>query len=149
MTAKLTELERESRIQHDIRLLIGGRRDCMAIRINTGVFTVGKHTIRTAPTGTHDILCCQLRRMQVRVTHAAHSFNPVEQDVWQYYGQFVSFETKSRTGRKSKEQLAFAGALRARGGKAAFVRSIDEVLAILGPLPDWIDEIPEELQFTP
>jgi hypothetical protein len=151
----LTEAERESTIQRDIRLLLGGRRDCMAIRINTGVFKPidakanDRRIIRSAPTGTHDILCCQLRRTPIREVINPHGFNPVEQDAWVYYGQFISFETKSKDGRRRKEQVDFAKALIARGGESHFVRSIEQVQAIIGPLPDWIDEIPEHLQFHP
>lgn len=139
--------EKEVPIQKQIRLLLGSRRDILALRINVGVFKKGPYHIRSAPTGTHDLLCCQLRRVQVREVINPNGFNPVEQDVWHYYGQFISIETKSVTGPARKEQKDFAHACMARGAISVFARSIADVENVIGPKPDWLDEIPEHLQF--
>ena len=144
------EKTREAPFLAQARMHIGSRRDCMVLRINTGVLEApGKpgSRIRTAPTGTHDLLICQLRRLPVRETVNPNWFNPHERTVWHYYGQFVSLETKSMTGTARKQQIAFQDSLIARGGISVFVRTLDEIDAILGPLPDWLDELPDELLF--
>lgn len=139
----------EAPFQSAARILIGSRRDCMIIRVNVGVFAPidnADRRIRSAPTGTHDLLVCQLRRLPVQRTVNPNGFNPHTFTDWVYYGQFISFETKRASGgRKSKEQLSFQAALQARGGISAFVRTEQEILDVLGPLPDWLDELPEEL----
>lgn len=145
---KPTPTTTEAPFQARARILIGSRRDCMILRINTGVFDApgdSKRKIRSAPTGTHDLLVCQLRRLPIQETVNPEGFTPHTRTVWHYYGQFISFETKSLTGAARKQQIAFRDSLIARGGISEFVRTEEEILDVLGDEPDWLDELPEEL----
>lgn len=148
MTTKPKPTTRESPFLAEARIHVGSRRDCFLLRINTGVFRAidnAERKIRSAPTGTHDLICCQLRRLPIQEVVNPHGFTPHERMVWQYYGQFISFETKSLTGRARQAQLDFQSALTARGGISVFVRTLDDIDAVLGPLPDWLDELPDDL----
>lgn len=146
---RVVEKSREAPFQSAARVLIGSRRDCFILRINTGVFQPidgdQNRKIRSAPTGTHDLLVCQLRRVMLPVTINPGGFTPHQTEQPFYYGQFISFETKSLTGPARKQQLAFQDSLIARGGISVFVRTEQEILDVLGPEPDWLDDLPEEL----
>lgn len=52
--------------------------------------------------------------------------------VGQKIARFTSFDTKSETGRKTPEQVAFANAVNNSGGRAGFARSVEEARAIIG-----------------
>lgn len=145
---KPTTKSREAPFQAQARMLIGMRRDCMVLRINTGVYDSpdgSGRKIRSAPTGTHDLLVCQLRRVMLPVTINPSGFTPHQTEQPFYYGQFISFETKSLKGTAREQQLNFQTAFRARGGISEFVRTEQEILDVLGPEPDWLDDLPEEL----
>jgi len=49
-----------------------------------------------------------------------------------YRGRFVGLEIKTRTGRVTAEQNVFLNTVRAYGGLAGVVRSLDDALRILG-----------------
>lgn len=152
MKPRTTNNRTESPVLADVRLYVGARRDCVLFRINTGVYKPidakpgdNRH-IRSAPTGFHDCVGCQIRRIRIKVQKNVGTFNPMEMDDWFYYGQYFTVETKSATGPIRKAQEDYAAAVRSRGGWAIFARSVDEVASVLGPEPDWIDEIPDEFR---
>lgn len=52
--------------------------------------------------------------------------------VGQRVALFVSLEVKGPTGRGTKEQQAFVGVVNQAGGRAGFVRTVEEAALILG-----------------
>ena len=96
----------ESTLLHDIRLALGREPDLVLWRNNVGV---APPTPRTRPvryglcTGSADLI-----------------------GILAPTGRFVALEVKTATGRPSPEQIMFLALIRARGGFACVVRSIDE-----------------------
>jgi len=82
----------------------------------------------------------QLRR--VLEHHVVESnFSRYEEDRWHYYGQTIFIETKRPSGGKlSQEQIDFGKAARAVGAEYIAPTSVEEVLRLLGPVPDWVRE---------
>jgi hypothetical protein len=140
---------RESPLLADVRLAIGTRRDILAERINTGVFRPlhgdQKRVIRSAPNGFPDINVTQLRRIETRQIIQPNSFQPHERFVWHYYGQRIGIETKSATGAQREAQQDYQRALEAVGGIYILARSVEDVLRVIGPEPDWLPEYWETL----
>lgn len=91
--------------------------------------------IRSAPTGTPDILGIQRRTVERRTVTNPGGFNPVERLGQHTYGQAIAIETKSTTGTQQREQADFQTAWESMGGIYILARSVDDVLAVLGPDP--------------
>lgn len=91
------------------------RYKAVAIRVNSGMTVIGegkgKRVVRGAAKGTSDVIAC-LRR-------AEHFYSD--------YGIFCAFECKVKPNRATKEQEAFLESIRARGGVAGVVYSLDDV----------------------
>jgi len=126
----------EAKLLNQIRLAIGSRRDVMILRISTGVYRSGKHTIRSAPSGTADILGVHRRTILAKETINPLGFSPHEREYLMTYGQAIAIEVKSPTGTQSKEQVAFEKSWVAMGGTYIVARSVNDVLAVLGPERD-------------
>lgn len=60
------------------------------------------------------------------------SYRGVSDVIGIYKGQMIALEIKSDRGRVSPEQQSFIDRINAEGGIAAVVRSIDDVINILG-----------------
>lgn len=97
----------ETEIQQQIRLALGREPDLVLWRNNTGV---AKHDGR-----------------KVRYGLALGSSDLVGI----LAGRFVALEVKRPKGRASDEQKLFVELVRAKGGFAAFVRSVDEARAAI------------------
>lgn len=133
---------RESTVLARIRIEVGSRADFLLTRINTGVFSAPrnpKSRIRSAPNGFPDLIGTQLRRVLEHYKNE-HTFGAFEQDRWHAYGQTIAIETKSKDGELSDEQRLFRQALEAVGGIYVLARSVDDMLAVLGPVPEWVME---------
>lgn len=132
----------ESKLLAAIRLAVGARQDFLLARINTGVFCRPddpKARIRSAPDGFPDIIGTQLCRVTVPFIRE-HTFGRHEDTRWHYYGQAVAIETKALKGRQSEVQADWQAAFEGVGGIYIMPRSVDEVLDVLGPEPDWVRE---------
>lgn len=95
-------MPRESTILKQILLALGSRPDLRVWRINVGAWKTEHGFVRSAPKGTPDI--CGILT-----------------------GGFALFiETKSATGRQSKEQKAFQAMVERFGGCYVLARSVEE-----------------------
>lgn len=129
----------ESSLLAQVRLAIGARPDMLVARINTGLFTIpGGGRVRSAPTGYPDLQCTQLRRVKTRRTVETNFSLYEGPEYWLPYGQTVYIETKAPTGVLSQEQQDFRDAARAVGAIYIVPRTVDEVLDVLGPVPEWV-----------
>jgi len=96
----------EPELQRDIRLALSRERDLVIWRNNVGVAQHGQHRVRYGlALGSSDLIGI---------------LSP---------GRFIALEVKSPRGRATEEQQLFAELVRARGGFAATVRSVEEALA--------------------
>lgn len=132
----------ESRLLADIRIAVGARADFLVTRINTGVYAApGKprQRIRSAPNGFPDLIGTQLRRV-LEMHRREHTFGKHEEERVHTYGQTIAIETKAKDGELSDEQRLFRRALEAAGGIYIVARSVDDVLAVLGDVPEWVLE---------
>ncbi len=103
-------MERE--IQRDIREALGQEPDLVLWRNNVGVAQFTK---------------------QGRKQTVAYGLAPGSADlVGILAGRFFALEVKTATGRASEEQRLWLNLVRAKGGFAAIVRSVDEARAALG-----------------
>jgi len=130
----------ESTLLADIRLAIGLRPDILQARINTGVYAAPRNPktrIRSAPNGYPDLPLTQLRRVMVR-HRTETNFSLHEEDRWHYYGQTIFVETKSKNGKLSDDQKAFKAAAEKVGALYIVPRSVEEVLDVLGAVPEWV-----------
>ena len=131
----------ESRLLAEIRLAIGARPDILAARINTGVYETPDGTgrrVRSAPTGYPDLPITQLRRVMERV-EIETNFSKHEKNRWHVYGQSVFIETKRpRGGKLTQEQRDFQAAAERVGAIYIAPTTVDEVLDVLGPVPEWV-----------
>lgn len=142
-----TRNSKETPLLAAIRLAIGTRPDVLSARINTGLFTVkGGGRVRSAPTGYPDLQCVQLRRVKTRRTVETNFSLYEGPEHWFYYGQTVYIETKrpktdsNRAGTITQEQQDFCTAARAVGADYIMPTTVQEVLDLLGPVPDWVRE---------
>ena len=133
----------ESRLLAEIRLAIGARPDVLAARINTGVFAAPddpKRRIRSAPTGYPDLPITQLQRVLTRKVTEGGFMRYESPDEWHVYGQSIFIETKRpKDGKLSKEQLDFAKAAERVGAWYIAPTTVEEVLEMLGPVPEWVE----------
>ncbi len=134
----------ESRLLAQIRLAVGSRPDFLIARINTGVYSAPsnpKSRVRSAPNGFPDIIATQLRR--ANYTYEVNStFSSFSEQRWFYYGQAVAIETKAPKGKLSEAQENWRDAFERVGGIYIVPRSVEEVEAVLGLVPDWVDKRP-------
>ncbi|MGH1502809.1 MAG: VRR-NUC domain-containing protein [Acidimicrobiales bacterium] len=95
----------EAKIQAAIRLALGGRRDCVFWRNNTGIHREGVRVIRYGlANGSSDL-------------------------IGMVGGRFTALEVKTATGRVSDSQEAFMRLVNKAGGYACVVRSVEEAEA--------------------
>lgn len=135
----------ESILLAAVRLAVGARSDFRALRINVGLYRAphSDHRVRSAPTGTADLLGIWKRKLLIKRTINPDGFNPVVREDLQDIGQFIAIETKfGRDGRLSKEQEAFRDMVLNLGGIYIEARSVADVLDILGPDPAAEEEEP-------
>lgn len=100
---------REAELQQQIRLALGSQPDCVLWRnaIGTAVTPDGRTSRFGLCVGSADLI----------------GIGP--------HGRFFALEVKTHTGRVSPEQDRFLSLVRARGGFAAVVRSVDDAVAAL------------------
>lgn len=130
----------ESTLLARIRLAIGARPDVLAARINTGVFAAPadpKQRIRSAPNGYPDLPITQSRRIMQHIRKETN-FSLYEKDEWFEYGQSIFIETKSKNGKLSADQKNFKRAAEAVGAIYIAPTTVEEVIDLLGPVPDWV-----------
>lgn len=89
--------------------------------------------IRSAPTGFSDLVGVQRRTVERRTITNADSFQPHERIAPHTYGQFIAIEAKADDGEQSPEQIAFQSAVESVAGIYILARSVEDVLAVLGP----------------
>lgn len=128
----------ESTLLAEIRREFGSRPDVLMVRINTGVFDAkGGYKVRSAPNGYPDLQLVQRRRVWRKIERATLSFMPHTEEGWFYFGQAIYLETKAKGGKMSREQVAFMKSAESVGAIYVVPRSLDEVAAVLGPVPEW------------
>ncbi len=133
----------ESTLLAQIRLAIGARPDVLAARINTGVYAApgdAAQRIRSAPNGYPDLPLTQLRRVKTRRTVETNFSLYEGPEFWHVYGQSIFVETKAKNGKLSEDQKNFRRAAERVGAIYIAPTSLQEVLDLLGPVPEWVDE---------
>ena len=128
--------QRESQIQHDIRLALGREPDITLWRNETGCTdAVGisraylqrilRCLVRADVPAAINLIRAQLqaRRRMVRYGLCRGSSDLIGIGPG---GRFIAIEVKTATGRLSKEQAMFIELVRRRGGFACVVRSVNE-----------------------
>jgi hypothetical protein len=96
--------------------------NCLVFRNETGRFWTGKvlhKALRQVTLGNAQMIPCGLAVGSSDLIGLTST------------GQFFAIEVKTKTGRASKEQLAFIEAVRANGGLAGIARTEQEALDII------------------
>lgn len=128
----------ESSLLASIRNTFGARPDVLLVRVNVGLFdTSGGYKVRSAPNGYPDLQLVQRRRVWRKMTRGG-AFMQHDEEGWFYFGQAIYLECKAKAGKLSKDQMAFKRAAEAVGAIYVVPRSLDDVTAVLGPVPEWV-----------
>jgi len=131
----------EHTIQNEIRNALAGEAFLFRANVGTGYQGSGKPVRTPYPITVNlnpgDVLLRAARPFDTGLPVGFHdvfgwSEVTITPDmVGQTVAMFVSFDTKSETGKGSPEQIAFANAVIRSGGRSGFARSVDQARDIV------------------